>query len=149
MKLSKNLSLREVVKSNTAIILGIDNQPKLAHIESLHLIAKNVFQPVRDHFNVPIGITSGYRCKELNKAIGGSKKSQHCKGEALDLDADIYGRITNKQIFDFIKDNLEFDQLINEFDYAWVHVSYSKNNNRRNVLEAKEVKGITNYTNVN
>ena len=90
MKLSKNLSLKEATKSNTATRLGIKNEPEQWEISNLRAVAENIFQPVRDHFGVPIGVSSGYRCKELNKAVGGSKYSQHMIGEALDIDADIY-----------------------------------------------------------
>jgi hypothetical protein len=150
MNLSKNLSLKEATKSVTAIRKGIDNHPDHDALMNLIDIANDVFQPLRDHFNVPIGISSGYRSKELNRAIGGSLKSQHTKGEALDIDADIYGQITNKQVFEYIKDNLEFDQLIWEFgdDYepAWVHVSYKKHGeNRRDILFASKKRGATVY----
>ena len=153
MKLSKNLSLNEVVKSNTATRRGIDNNPTQEHLESLEDIANNIFQPLREDLGVPIGISSGYRSKDLNEAIGGSKKSQHSKGEALDLDADMYGRVTNKKIFDYIKENLLFDQLIWEFgndnEPNWVHVSYTrKKTNRMQILKAKKIKGKTKYINV-
>jgi zinc D-Ala-D-Ala carboxypeptidase len=145
MKLSKHLTLAEVIKSQTAIQKGIDNTPTYEHLENLKLIANRVFEPVRAHFNVPIAVSSGYRSNLLNKAVGGSKTSQHCSGEALDLDADIFGKITNKEIFDYIKDNLEFCQLINEFGYQWIHVSYSKNNNKKQVLNAVKKNGKTIY----
>ena len=109
-------------------------------------VAINIFQPVRDHFNTPIGISSGYRSIKLNKAIGGSKTSQHSKGQALDLDADIFGELTNEEIFWFIRDNLTFDQLINEHNYSWIHVSYNRLGNRKQVLEAYKNKyGKTKY----
>ena len=142
MKLSKHLSLKEVIKSNTATRKGIDNTPTDEHLYNLKRLAEEIFEPIRTHFNVPIGVSSGYRSIALNKAIGGSKTSQHSKGEALDLDADIYGEITNKQIFDFIKDNLVYDQLIGEGlssngDYNWIHVSYSATRkNRKEILIA-------------
>lgn len=150
MKLSKNLSLSEVVKSNTAIRRGIDNNPNNEHLESLEDIADNIFQPIREHFKVSIGVSSGYRSNALNKAIGGSKTSQHSKGEALDLDADMFGKVTNKQIFDFIKDTLVFDQLIWEFgtdnEPNWVHVSYTnKRPNRMQILKAYKYYGRTKY----
>lgn len=148
MKLSKNLSLKEVTKSNTATRRGIDNTPLSHHLNNLELIAVNIFQPIRDHFKTPIGVSSGYRSLELNKAIGGSKTSDHCKGLALDLDADLFGGVTNKQIFEFIRDNLEFKQLIWEYGDengpAWVHVSYDKNNNKKQVLKAVKGKGYIN-----
>ena len=146
MKLSKNLSLKEVIKSNTAIKNGIDNSPTLEHLKNLEILAENIFQPIREHFGVPIGISSGYRSKDLNEAIGGSKTSQHCKGQALDLDADIYGKVTNKEIFDFIVENLDFDQVINEYNYSWIHVSYNeKKENRKQVLKAYKENGRTKY----
>ena len=117
-------------------------------------MAANIFQPIRDHFNVPIGISSGYRSIELNNIIGGSSSSQHSKGEALDLDADIFGGCTNAEIFDYIKDNLVFDQLIWEFgddeNPNWVHVSYNKDRtNRMMMLKAYKVKGKTRYSTIN
>lgn len=151
MKLSKNLYLSEVIKSNTAIRLGIDNNPTAEHLENLKEIANNIFQPLRDYFDEPIGVSSGYRSIALNKAIGGSKTSQHSKGEALDLDADIFGGIANSEIFDFIKDNLDFDQMIWEFgtdkEPNWVHVSYKKGKNRKQILKAVKENGKTKYYN--
>lgn len=140
MKLSKNLSLSEVIKSNTATRKGIDNSPTRKHLDNLQYISVNVFQRIRDHFKKPIYISSGYRSKALNKAIGGSKTSQHCKGEALDIDNDHRNSVSNKQIFDYIKDNLDFDQLINEENYKWVHVSYKKSGNRKQVLDMNNGK---------
>ena len=145
MKISNNLSLAEVIKSNTAIKNGIDNSPTEEHLENLKTIAEKVFQPIREHFNVPIGVSSGYRSIKLNNVIGGSSYSQHCFGEALDLDADIFGKVTNKQIFEFIRDNLEFDQLIEEFNYSWIHVSYKKEGNRNMILRAVKENGRTKY----
>lgn len=159
MKISKNLTLKEVMYSQTAIRKGIDNTPTEEHIEKLKVIAEKIFQPLREHFGVPICVSSGYRSKALNKAIGGAHKivngfyvptSQHCKGEAFDLDADTYGQITNKQIFDYIAENLEYDQLIWEFgtEYPdgnpnWVHVSYSEGNNRMKKLTASKKEGYS------
>ena len=148
MQLSKNLSLKEAIKSNTASRLGIPNTPEDWEIENLRSVAENVFQPLRDHFGVPIGVSSGYRSKELNRAIGGSKYSQHMIGEALDLDADIYGRITNADIFNYIKENLEWDQMIWEFgddkEPNWVHVSYKEaGGNRKQIKRAfRDEKGV-------
>ena len=148
MKLSKNLSLKEATKSNTATRLGIKNEPEQWEINNLRAIAENIFQPVRDHFGVPIGVSSGYRCKELNKAIGGSKYSQHMIGEALDIDADIYGKLTNAEIFNYIKNNLEWDQMIWEFgddeEPNWVHVSYKEaGTNRKQLRRAyRDEKGV-------
>lgn len=155
MNLSKNLTLKEAIKSNTATQLGIDNTPSQEVINSLKAIAEHVFQPLRDHFGIPIGVSSGYRSPELNKAIKGSKTSQHMAGEALDLDADIYGGLSNKEIFEFIKENLTFDQMIWEFgnddEPAWVHVSYKVNDtNRGRMLKAqRDSEGKTYYTVIN
>ena len=129
MKLSKNLSLAEVTKSNTAKRLGINNVPDDEWvIENLRQIVVNVFQPLRDAFGCPIYVSSGYRGLELNRAIGGSLRSQHMEGRALDLDADVYGKCTNSQIFEWIRENVEFDQMVWEFGDTdnpdWVHVSY-------------------------
>jgi len=148
MRLSKNLTLREAVKSNTATRLGIDNRPDEWDIGNLKAIAENIFQPIRDHFGVPIGVSSGYRGKDLNKAVGGSKYSQHMTGEALDIDADIHGKVTNADIFKFVKNNLHWDQMIWEFgddeNPAWIHVSFKEGGgNRCQVKRAyRDEKGI-------
>jgi len=151
MKLSKNLSLAEVTKSTTASRLGINNTPDDWTIENLRAVAECIFQPLRDSFGVPIFVSSGYRSAELNKAIGGSKRSQHVQGRALDLDADVFGSCTNAQIFDYIRKNLEFDQLIWEFGTEdnpdWVHVSFVRDgNNRGRCLKAcRDDKGKVFY----
>ena len=148
MRLSKNLTLKEAIKSNTASRLGIENSPEDWEIHNLRAVAENVFQPVRDHFGVPIGVSSGYRSKALNKAIGGSKYSQHMIGEALDIDADIYGKVTNAEIFNYIKNNLEWDQMIWEFgddeEPNWVHVSYKETGTNRKQLRRayRDEKGV-------
>ena len=153
MMLSKNLSVTEFSNSTTAKRKGIDNTPKNSHLEAAKELAKNIFQPIRDHFGKPIWISSGYRSKLLNEAIGGSKTSQHCKGEAMDIDMDGKGGPTNAEIFNYIKDNLPFDQLIWEFgnDKApdWVHVSYKKGGPQRGqILTAKRNSaGKTYYEN--
>ena len=150
MQLSKNLSLAEVLRSESAKRNGISNTPTKEHLANLTSIALNVFQPIRDNFLVPIHISSGYRSLALNKAVGGSNTSQHSKGQALDIDMD-GTKITNKQIFDFIKDNIEFDQLIWEFgtdkNPDWVHVSYAKGKNRKQILKAVRRNGKTSYIN--
>jgi hypothetical protein len=150
MQLSKNLSLAEVVRSESAKRNGISNNPTKEHLANLTSIALNVFQPIRDNFLVPIHISSGYRSVALNRAVGGSNTSQHSKGQALDIDMD-GTKITNKQIFDFIKDNIEFDQLIWEFgtdkNPDWVHVSYAKGKNRKQILKAVRRNGKTSYIN--
>ena len=135
MQLSKNLYLSEVTKSRTAKRLGISNEPTKEHLVNLQILAKKIFQPIRDYYGCPIYISSGYRSEALNKAIGGSKSSQHCKGQAIDIDRDAYSLPSNGEIFEYIKNNLEFDQLIWEFgsntNPDWVHVSYNTNGSQR------------------
>lgn len=151
MKISNHLSLAEVSRSETAKRKGINNTPSGEHLENFKKLAENVFEPIREHFNVPIHISSGYRSKELNAAIGGSSTSQHCTGEAIDIDMDgSSSGVTNKNIFDFIKDKLDFDQLIWEFgtdkNPDWVHVSYeSTGKQRKQILKAVRSGGKTSY----
>ena len=146
MRLSKNFVLSEVTRSNTAKRLGIDNAPKNNHLKSMQRIISELAQPLRDALG-PIRITSGYRSPELNRAIGGSSKSQHCKGQALDLQFWKDGQMCNKEIYDWVlKSDIEFDQMINEFDYAWIHISLKEKKNRKQVLEAyKDDDGDTAY----
>ena len=146
MRLSKNFVLSEITRSNTARRLGIKNEPTKKHMEGIQRIITNLIQPMRDALG-PIRVSSGYRNPELNRAIGGSSKSQHCKGEALDLQFWKDGQMCNKEIYDWvINSNLEFDQMINEFDFAWIHISLKKENNRKQVLEAyKDDDGDTAY----
>lgn len=138
--ISKYISLDEATKSPTAKRLGIENKPTKDHLENMRRVAINVFDKVREHFSVPIGVSSFYRSQELNDAVpGSSKTSQHRTGEAIDIDADIYGNVTNLDIFNYIKDNLVFDQLIGEYPdasgkWSWVHVSLKNTGNRKQVL---------------
>jgi zinc D-Ala-D-Ala carboxypeptidase len=147
--ISKNITYKEATRSDAAKREGIDNTPGAEQLENMRRVAESVFQPVRENFDCPIYVSSFFRSEELNKAMKGSSSSTHMKGEAMDLDADVFGEVTNAQIFHYIKDNLEFDQLIWEFgteeEAAWVHVSLSKNNNRNQILVAKKVKGKTVY----
>lgn len=151
MKLTKHLSLSEVIKSGTAKRLGIDNNPTPEHMQNILLIAEKVFEPVREHFGKPLYVSSGYRSEALNDAIkGSSSTSQHCRGEALDLDAQVYGGFTNKELFEYIKENLIFDQLIweygNDDEPDWVHVSYTNETvNRKEVLRVERVDGLSQY----
>jgi len=147
MKLSEHLDLSEVTRSNEAKRKGISNMPTPEHIENFKKLAENIFEPIRKHFGVPIMISSGYRSKELNKAIGGATTSQHLLGQAIDIDMDGTSKgVTNKMVFDYIKANLNFDQLINEFDYSWVHVSYNPTGKqRKQVLRAIKSAGKTVY----
>ena len=150
MQLSENLSLAEVIRSETAKRKGVSNMPTPEHIENFKLLATKIFQPIREHFGKPIHISSGYRSAALNKAIGGAASSQHCTGEAIDIDMDGTS-ITNAQIFNYIKDNLIWDQLIWEFGTKdnpdWVHVSYeSTGKQRKQILVATKSGGKTVYT---
>lgn len=153
MKLSEHLDLSEVIRSESAKRNGISNMPTPEHIANFKLLAEKVFEPIRNHFRCPIHISSGYRSKELNAAIGGSATSQHCSGEAIDIDMDgTPNGVTNKMVFDYIKDNLLWDQLIFEFgtddNPDWVHVSYeSTGKQRKQILRAKRVNGKTVYSN--
>lgn len=150
MKISPHLNLAEVTRSQTAKINGIDNTPTAEHLENFKLLAEKVFEPIRLHFKTPIFISSGYRSKALNAFIRGSANSQHCKGQAIDIDMDgSKGGVTNKMVFDFINDRLDFDQLIWEFgtdaNPDWVHVSYAKGANRKQKLKAVRTNGKTSY----
>ena len=151
MKLSKNLWLSEVTKSNTAIRRGIDNNPTELHIANLKYLAEKVFQPIREHFGCPIFVSSGYRSKALNEAIGGSQRSFHSHGMALDLDMDGKSQnISNADIFNFIKDNLEYTELIWEFGNEnkpdWVHVAIAKGREQeKNAKIAYREDGKTKY----
>lgn len=151
MKLSEHLDLSEVIRSESAKRNGISNMPIEAHIANLKLLAENIFQPIRNNFRCPIHISSAYRSIELNRIVKGSLTSQHCTGEAIDIDMDgTANGVTNKMVFDYIKNNLEFDQLIWEFgnddNPDWVHVSYeSTGKQRRQVLKAIRINGKTQY----
>lgn len=147
MNLSKNLTLEEVTKSSTAEKLKIRNDNMTEEVlTNLKALAEAIFQAARDKFG-PIRISSGYRSPELNKAVGGSQTSQHSKGEALDLQGI---SVSNKELFMFIKDHLDFDQLIWEFgtntNPEWVHVSYRRSGkNRKQVLISVKENGKTGY----
>ena len=153
MKLSEHLELSEVTRSESAKRKGISNMPTEAHIANFKLLAEKIFEPIRTHFRCPIIISSGYRSKELNAAIGGSLTSQHCQGEAIDIDMDgSTNGVTNRMVFDYIKDNLNFDQLIYEFGDSnnpdWVHVSYeSTGKQRKQIIRATRSGGKTVYSN--
>jgi hypothetical protein len=153
MKLSAHLDLSEVTRSESAKRNGISNMPTEQHIANFKLLAEKVFEPIRMHFNCPIHISSAYRSIELNRAVKGSLTSQHCTGEAIDVDMDgSPSGVTNKMVFDYIKDNLQFDQLIWEFGTKdnpdWVHVSYeSTGKQRKQILRAVRANGKTTYQN--
>lgn len=149
MKISDHISYKEAIKSNTATRRGIDNTPDDYQITNMVGIAHNVFEPLREWVGGPIKINSMFRCEELNRAIGGSSRSQHCEGRAIDLD-DTFGHKTNAEMFEYIRKNLNFDQLIWEFgddkNPDWVHVSYiSDDENRGRVMRAEKINGKTQY----
>jgi hypothetical protein len=143
MRISTHLDLVEVTRSETAKRNGISNNPTAEHLANFKILAENIFEPIRNYFGVPIHISSGYRSIALNKFIKGSLSSQHCTGEAIDIDMDgSSSDVNNKMVFDFIKDKLKFDQLICEFGTKeqpdWVHVYYESNGKQRNQI----LKGI-------
>ena len=152
-KICKYLTLGEVTRSESAKRNNISNMPTEEHLENMKALGVNVFDKLREHIGFPIGLSSGYRSEALNKAIpGSSTTSQHCKGEAFDIDADIHGKTTNKAIFDYSRQNLDFDQLIWEYGTDaqpdWVHVSYKRGGgNRKSILRCKKINGKPFYEN--
>jgi hypothetical protein len=150
MKISEHLDLSEVTRSETAKRKGVSNEPTPEHLENFKKLAENVFEPIRNHFGVPIHISSGYRSKALNAAVGGSATSDHCHGRAIDIDMDgATSGVTNNQIFHWIKDNLKFKQLIAEFPekgkLGWVHVAYGEGLNKNEILIATKNGTKTSY----
>jgi len=150
MNLSANFTLKELTKSDTATRLGLDNTPDAQALENLKTLCEKVLQPVREHFGKSVTVNSGYRSPESNAAVGGSKTSDHCKGQAADIE--IAG-VANADLAQWIMDNLEYTQLILEFytsgipDSGWVHVSYDPNNLKKQELTATKVAGKTTYLN--
>ena len=148
-KISKHVSYAEGIKSNTAMRLNIDNAPGDYHLTNMTGVAENIFEPLREWVGGPIKINSFYRSVALNKAIGGSSRSQHCEGRAMDID-DTFGHKTNAEMFEWIKANLNFDQMIWEFGTEdnpdWVHISYvSPEENRNRCLKAERINGKAVY----
>ena len=134
--ISKYITYLEATTSQTATRNGIVNTPGEKELINMQLVGIRVFDIIREHFNTPLRVSSFYRSLLLNNSIGGSKTSQHVKGQAIDIQGT--GDVSNKMIFEYIKDNLDFDQLINEYNYSWVHVSYvSKDKNRKQILHIK------------
>jgi len=147
--ITKHISYKEGVYSTTALRRNIDNKPNEEQLANMKLIGEKIFEPLREYVGGPIKINSFFRGEELNKAIGGSTRSQHCKGQAMDID-DTFGYKTNAQMYDFIKEHLDFDQMIWEFgndnNPNWVHVSYvSPEKNRQVCLKAYKQNGRTKY----
>lgn len=129
----KYFTIEELCRSDKARQMGIDNTPTEDVIDSLSDLVENVLDPAREKIGKPVAVSSGYRCPELNRAVGGVVTSQHVKGEAADLTTG--NRKENERLFQIIRDNLPFDQLINEHNFSWVHVSYRKGGNRRQILK--------------
>lgn len=148
MKLSAHFALAEFTRSESAKRHGVSNEPTPEHLANLKTLCEKVLEPIRMKFG-PLNISSGYRSKTLNHFIGGSLSSQHCEGKAADIDQDGMGGANNTEIFNFIKDSLDFDQLIWEFGDNnkpdWVHVSYNGGKNRKQVLRALKTNGRTAY----
>ena len=147
--ISKHISYKEGVYSTTATRLHLDNTPNDEQLNNMELVAEEVFEPLRVYVGGPIKINSFFRSPELNKAIGGSGKSQHCRGQAIDID-DTFGKAANAEMYHWIKENLDFDQMIWEFgdddNPDWVHVSYvSSEDNRNRCLKAYRENGKTKY----
>ena len=147
--ISKHISYREGTFSVTAKRLGLENEPDEKQLENMRLLAEKIFEPLREYVGKPIKINSFFRSPELNRAIGGSSMSQHCKGQAIDID-DTYGNMKNYGMYNFIKENLDFDQMIWEFgddeNPDWVHVSYvSEEENRNRCLKAVRENSKTVY----
>ena len=133
--ISKHITFKEATFSATAQRLGIKNEPTLEHLKAMMTVAEKCFEPLREWYGKPLRINSFYRGKDLNRAVKGSLSSQHCKGEAIDIDAGSVAE--NKKIHDWIKANLEFTQLINEYNYSWVHVSFDAKNLKKQCLIIK------------
>ena len=149
MKLTENFSLNELTKSQTAERKGIDNTPSTEHQENLKSLCEMILQPIRDHFGQVVSVSSGYRSPELCVAIGSSTQSQHAKGQASDFE--IFG-ISNKELADYIDQNLDYDQLILEYwkgedepNSGWVHCSFNTQGNRKQYLRAYKENGSTKY----
>ena len=148
--ISEHVSYKEGVYSITATRLGIDNTPNDEQLDNMELVAKEVFEPLREWVGKPIKVNSFFRGPGLNTAIGGARKSQHMKGQAMDID-DNYGHATNAEMYHWIKENLDFDQLIWEFgdddNPNWLHVSYvSPEDNRNRCLKAYKEQGRSKHT---
>jgi len=149
MKISDHITYAEAIHSNTAKRKQIDNTPNEKQIEAMKLLAEKIFEPLRKWVNGPIKVNSFFRSVALNEAIGGVASSQHCKGQAIDID-DVYGRKTNADMYHWIKENLDFDQMIWEFGTDtqpnWVHISFiSEEENRNKCLKAYKEYNKTKY----
>lgn len=129
MKLTKNFTLSELTRTNT----GITNNPNKEELQAIIRLTGKVLQPLRDIYGKPITVNSGFRSYAVNRAVGGARGSQHQKGEAADIT--VHTKEGNRELFEIIKNELEYDQLINEYDYSWIHVSYRAGENRKQILK--------------
>jgi hypothetical protein len=149
MKISDHITYAEAIHSNTAKRKGIDNTPSETQVEAMKLLAEKIFEPLREWVGGPIKVNSFFRSEALNESIGGASSSQHCKGQAIDID-DVYGKKTNADMYHWIQTNLDYDQMIWEFGTDmqpnWIHVSYvSEEKNRNKCLKAYKEHGRTKY----
>lgn len=149
MRVSKHISYREATHSATAKRRGLDNTPNQEQLENMYKVAEFIFEPLRLFVGGPIKINSFFRSGDVNKAVGGTSRSQHCKGQAIDID-DVFGHKTNAEMFQYVRENLDFDQMIWEFgsnnNPSWLHISYvSKAENRNRILRAVKRDGKTKY----
>jgi zinc D-Ala-D-Ala carboxypeptidase len=134
--ISKHITLQEATESATALRMGIKNVPNEFVLDSMKYVAQNLFEPIREWYDKPIKVNSFYRCVALNKAVKGSLVSGHVLGNSIDISAG--SKVENKKIFDFIKlSGLDFDQVINEYDFTWIHISLKKSGNRKQLLIIK------------
>ena len=149
MNLSENFTLQELIYSDTAIRMGIDNKPNDETVENLKILCENILEPIRANFKAPVVVSSGYRSEAVCLAVGSSNKSQHIKGQAVDFE--IFG-IPNKEVADWIVNNLDYDQCILEFwnekepNSGWIHCSYNVSGNRKQYLNAQKLNGRIVYT---
>lgn len=135
MKISEHITLEEATQSPTALRYGLTNQPNEVELSNMKLVAEKCFEPLRNWYGKPIKINSFFRCVKLNDIVKGAKTSQHTKGCAIDMGAG--SKEENKKLFEWCKEHLDFDQLINEYDYSWVHISYVSSGNRKMLVVVK------------
>lgn len=135
MNISEHITYEEAVKSQTATRKGIVNTPNDEQLQNMKIVAEACFEPIRAWYGKPLIVSSFFRCEALNKAIGGVKTSEHCEGKAIDIDTG--NKEENKKIFEWAKANLKFNQLINEYDFSWVHISFDLGKNKNQTLTIK------------
>ena len=144
MKLSKNFSLNEFISSETALRRGIDNTPSAEVLANLKALCENIMQPLRDWYGKPINITSGYRSPALNRAIKGAANSDHMRGQAVDF---TLPKEDYPKVFEWLRNNVQFTQIIDEFGFSWIHISYDAKNLKKQALKAVKINGKTLYIN--